>query len=129
MNLQIPFPPKRDARVTREFFKDLFEENHFKRAEELAYRYIGKWMPVSGPLGPLWVKLDTFTISAQCRLIIQHRKYRGVAANRRFGPKGDIVAANDWVPLASNYSTRPALRRPSVSLSPSAGSLNGSRAK
>ena len=53
---QAPEKPPRefvDARVTREFLKDLFEQNHFRRAEELAYRYIGKWMPISGPLGQI----------------------------------------------------------------------------
>ena len=58
----------------------------------------------------------------QADILLRHNIYR-------CGPKGDIVAANDWVPLVSNYPTRPALRRPSVSLSASAGSLNGSRAK
>ncbi len=54
---QAPEKPPRefvDARVTREFLKGLFEENHFKRAEQLASRYIGKWMPVSGPLGQIF---------------------------------------------------------------------------
>jgi hypothetical protein len=72
VNLQIPFPPKRDARVTREFLKDLFEENHFKRAAiGSAVGHFRRIQPVLAagrlPLGPK--KRTTSIVStAACRI-------------------------------------------------------------
>ena len=44
-----------------------------------------------GPLCRLWVKLDTFTMSAQCRLVPQHQTYHCAALNDATGPKSDIA--------------------------------------